>query len=359
MSNESKWYEKSGPESDVVICTCIRLVRNLSGVPFPARMGKADRVATEQKVRETVETENMVIPATFCFIDMEKVTKAEAVSLVERHLASPEFISESEGRGILITEDESLSIALNAENHLHIQAAMEGLNLERVYQAADQLETILDKTLHFAYDDSLGYLTQSPVDLGTGMKASLLLHLPALKEGGGISRISASLSKLGLALRGIYGTGTEPKGAIYQLSNQVTLGLSEKEAIANLNSIAMQILSQERSARQELAKSLDVQDTVCRSLGILQSARILTNDEFMRLISNVRFGVSVGLIPNITYDEVNKLMIDVQPATLMVFSGKKLNPNERHILRAQTVSGVLKNIADRADDDNGRNGKEK
>lgn len=353
-----KWYEKSGPESDVVISTRIRLVRNLSDLPFPAKMSIAARRSLEQKVLKAVTDESTKIPHRFQFVDLEEISRAEAVSLVERHLTSPEFISECDGRGMLITEDESISIMLNAENHLHIQATLEGLNLEQAYQTADQLDTLLDQSLHFAFDEGLGYLTQNPVNLGTGMRASLMLHLPALKEGGGVARISASLSKLGLALRGIYGTGTESKGAMYQLSNQVTLGLSEKEAIANLNSIAMQIISQERSARGELAQSLDVQDTVCRSLGILQSARILTNDEFMRLISNVRFGASVGLIPNISYDQLNKLIVEMQPATLMLFSERKLTSNERHLLRAQIVSGVLKNKADKADDNDGRIDKE-
>ncbi len=320
-------------------------------------MNHADRKVLKQKVIKAVTDENAAIPQNFEFIDLEDISKVEAVSLVERHLASPEFISESDGRGILITEDESVSIMLNAEDHLHIQSTMEGLNLDQAYQVADQMDTILDKSLHFAFNEALGYLTQSPVNLGTGMHASLMVHLPALKEGGGIARISASLSKLGLALRGIYGKGSELNGAIYQFSNQVTLGLSEKEAISNLSSIAMQIISQERSARQELAAKLDVQDTVFRSLGILQNARVLTNDEFMRLISNVRFGVSVGLIQNIGYNDISRLIIEVQPATLMLLSGKKLTPNDRHILRAQIVNGILKNKESKADLDDGRTGK--
>ena len=354
----SKWYEKSGPESDVVVSTRIRLVRNLPGIPFPVKMSRTDRRTVEQRVVEAVTDVSAAIPYHFQLINLESVSKAEAVSLVERHLASPEFISECDGRGMLITEDESVSIMMNAENHLHIQSIIEGYNLDTAYQKADQLDTMLDRVLHFAFDESLGYLTQSPINLGTGMRASLMLHLPALKEGGGIARISSNLSKLGLALRGIYGTGTESKGAMYQLSNQVTLGLSENEAITNLDSIAAQVITQERSARQELAQSLDVQDTVCRSLGILQSARIMTNDEFMRLISNVRFGVSVGLIQGISYDKINKLMIDVQPATLMLLSEKKLTLNERHVLRAQIVSDVLKTKTDKADDHDGRTGKE-
>ncbi len=348
-----KWYEKSGPESDVVISTRIRFVRNLREFSFPVKMSRTDRKALEQKVVDAVMDENTVTSHRFQFFDMEKISKPEAVSLVERHIASPEFISERDGRSMLVTEDESVGILLNSENHLHIQAIMEGLNLERAYQTVDQLDTILDKSLHFAFDENLGYLTQNPADLGTGMRASLMLHLPALKDGGGIARTSANLSKLGLALRGIYGTGTEPKGAIYQLSNQVTLGLSEPEAISNLGSISMQIISQERAARQELAANVDVQDTVSRSLGILQSAKIMTNDEFMHLISNVRFGISVGLISNIGYDEIDKLIIEMQPATLMLLSGKQITVNERHVLRAQIINGILKNQTDGAEDDYG------
>ncbi len=338
----SKWYEESGCESDVVISTRIRLARNLRGVPFPVKMSQPDRQKLLQKVVTVVTDENTVIPH-INFINMEDLSKTEAVSLVERHLVSPEFISECAGRGLLATEDESLSIMMNEEDHLHLQSIVGGLNLQAAYKAVDQIDTTLDKTLHFAFDESLGYLTQSPVNLGTGMRASLMLHLPALKDGGGMARIGSNLSRLGLVLRGIYGSGTQPKGAIYQLSNQVTLGLSEQEAIANLESIAMQLITQERAARQELAQSLDIEDTVSRSLGILQSARIMTNDEFMHLISNVRFGVSVGLVKDIGYDKINRLIIEVQPATLMLSSGKKLTVSERHSLRAQRVSNVFKN----------------
>jgi len=349
----NKWYEKSGPESDVVFSTRIRLARNLREFPFPVKMSKSDRQKLVQRVVELAKDNNLAADSHFEFIDMGTATKIYAVSLVERHLASPEFISECDGKAMLMTEDETVSVMLNAENHLSLQTIMEGLNLQEAYQAADQLDTKFDQSLHFAFDETLGYLTQNPVDLGTGMHASLMLHLPALKDGGGITRISTSLSKLGLALRGIYGTGTEPRGAIYQLSNQVTLGLSEQEAIANLKSIAMQIISQERTARQELARSLDVQDIISRSLGILQNARIMTNDEFMRLISNVRFGVAMGLIENISYDEINKLIIEAQPATLMLKSGKKFTPNERHIMRAQIVNDIFKNKKNKADDHNG------
>ena len=339
----SKWYQESGSESDVVISTRIRLARNLSEFPFSVRMSQPDRLKLEQKVVAAAMNENTAIPDIH-FIDMESLSKTEAVSLVERHLVSPDFISDCAGRGLLINEDESISVMINEEDHLHLQSILGGLNLQTAYQAVDQLDTVLNKSLHFAFDENLGYLTQNPVNLGTGMRASLMLHLPALKDEGGMLRISNSLSKLGLVLRGIYGSGTEPKGAMYQLSNQVSLGLSEQEAITNLESIAMQLITQERAARKELAQSLNIQDTVSRSLGILQSARMMTNDEFMRLISNVRFGVSVGLVNHIDYSDINRLIVEMQPATLMLFSGKKLTASERHSLRAQRVSDLFSPI---------------
>jgi protein arginine kinase len=310
-------------------------------------MSRSERKQLMQKVIEAIDKIGLT---GFQSINMEEISKAEAVSLVERHLASPEFISDCEGGGMLVTEDETESIMLNSENHLSLQALKEGLNLGDAYQSVDHLDTVLDKMLHFAFHESLGYLTPNPVDLGTGMRASLMLHLPALKEGGGIARISTSLSKLGLALRGIYGSGMESIGALYQLSNQVTLGLSEQEAITNLQSIARQIINQERSARTELAEGLDVQDTVSRSMGILQSAKIMPIDEFMKLISNVRFGVSTGLIENTNYDLINRAIIEGQPATLMLNSGKKLTQNESQVLRAQMIRDLFKNSNDKADD---------
>lgn len=336
-----KWYEKSGPESDVVISTSIRLIRNLCEYPFPARMNRTSRASLIDKVRKAASELDGEIPYEFAYTDMESISRTEAVSLVERRLSTPDFVADSKGRGILISRNESVSIMLNEENHLQMQIQTSGLNLEGAYRTIDALDTLLDKRLHFAFDKNLGYLTQNPVNLGTGMCASLVLHLPALKEGGAVSRISASLSKLGLVLCGLNSMGSEPTGAVYQLSNRVTLGLSEQEAIFNLRNIAMQIISQERSARADLAGNIEVQDIVCRSLGILENARIINFNEFMNLISNIRFGISIELIKNIEYDKIDKLMIEVQPATLLLFSGKQLTTDERHLLRAQIIKDLL------------------
>lgn len=337
-----KWYEQNGPESDVVVSTCIRLNRNLRELPFPIKMSRSDRALLMEKVLDAAKDSNIGDRYKMQFIEIGSLSKTETVSLVERQLASPDFISDTDGRGILLSADESVSILLNAENHLQLQVMSSGLNLTEAYAIADELDTILDKTLHFAFDENLGYLAQNPVNLGTGLSSSLSLHLPALKENGGAARLTSNLSKLGLSMHGAHGAGSEPKGAIYRLTNQVSLGLSEQEAITNLKSIAMQIVEQERSARQELAENMEVRDTVCRSLGILQSACMMSNDEFMNLISNVRFGVSVGLVTDISYEKIDKLAVEVQPATLLVVSGKKLTVDERHILRAKKIKETLK-----------------
>lgn len=339
MLETKKWYEKSGAEGDVIISTRIRLARNLRTCPFPSRMNAEDRERVISAVQKAIETSP--IANEFVLYRLKDLSQITRVSLVERHLVSPEFISHPEGRAVLLMKDESVSIMVNEEDHLRIQVMCEGFNFEGALQMADRLDTLLGESLNFAFDDKLGYLTQCPTNLGTGMRASLMLHLPALQETGTINRISANLSKLGLTIRGTYGEASQPVGALYQLSNQVTLGLSEQEAIDNLKSIALQLMKQERSARAELEKDLEVQDSICRSVGLLRNARLLSNDEFMKLISNVRLGINTGLIDHISLETVNALTVRVQPATIQLPEGKALSSTQRDALRAKLVREAL------------------
>lgn len=339
MLETKKWYEKSGAEGDVIISTRIRLARNLRTCPFPSRMNAEDRERVISAVQKAIETSP--IANEFVLYRLKDLSQITRVSLVERHLVSPEFISHPEGRAVLLMKDESVSIMVNEEDHLRIQVMCEGFNFEGALQMADRLDTLLGESLNFAFDDKLGYLTQCPTNLGTGMRASLMLHLPALQETGTINRISANLSKLGLTIRGTYGEASQPVGALYQLSNQVTLGLSEQEAIDNLKSIALQLMKQERSARAELEKDLEVQDSICRSVGLLRNARLLSNDEFMKLISNVRLGINTGLIDHISLETVNALTVRVQPATIQLPEGKALSSAQRDALRAKLVREAL------------------
>lgn len=327
--------------SDVVISTRIRFARNIKDYPFPCRMNREQKCRVAAIVKEAALGGHSAISGRFRYIQMSELTQEEAVSLVERHLVSPEFISDREGRGLLLLDDESVSIMINEEDHIRIQVIKPNMDLEGAYDLADKIDTLFDEQLNFAFNDKLGYLTQCPTNIGTGMRASLMLHLPALKESRAMGKISASLAKLGLVIRGMYGEGSEPKGSVYQLSNQVTLGISEKEAISNLHDIAMQLINQERSAREAMSENITVLDNICRAFGILQYAKLLSNDECMKLLSDLRFGVEIGVFDHIDYDTINHLMIEVQPATLMKNIGKKLTAQERDQIRAEVVRTAL------------------
>ena len=327
--------------SNEVISTRVRLARNLKDYPFPCRLSEQGRKKVIEKVTSAIRDSNSSIASDFNLIKLDDLTEAQGVSLVERHLVSPEFISETEGRALLLSKDESMSIMINEEDHIRLQVITDGLSLEQAYDTADKLDTLLDENLEFAFDDKLGYLTQCPTNLGTGMRASVMLHLPALEMSRTIGRIAGNLSKLGLTIRGAYGEGSEPSGSLYQLSNQVTLGISEKAAIENLENITKQLVSQEQQARERLAKSIDIQDSVSRSLGLLKSAMIMTHDEALKLLSNVRFGILSGQIKDVTADVVDSLMEKIEPATLMVNAGKNLSAQERDIERAKILREAL------------------
>ena len=271
--------------SNVVITTRVRLARNLKNYPFPCKLSAQGREEVIEKVRDAVKNSNSVLADDFSFIKMSEVDPRRSVSLVEKRLVSPEFISDNTGRALLLSSDESLSIMINEEDHIRLQVITKGLSLEQAYDTADKLDTLLDENLDFAFDEKLGYLTQCPTNLGTGMRASVMLHLPALEKSRAISRIAGNLSKLGLTIRGAHGEGTEPKGALYQLSNQVTLGISEQAAIENLKNITLQLVAQEEQARERLCQSVDVQDTIARSMGILKYAKLISHDEALKLLS--------------------------------------------------------------------------
>ena len=344
MIETGKWYEKSGNCGDVVCSTRVRLARNLKQFPFPAKATDPQRDAVEQKVRDALLSGNSILSKEFRFVPLENASEEEAVSLVERHIVSPEFISDRRGKAVLISDDESISIMVNEEDHLRIQVLREGFSLKEAAETADRIDTLLSETLDFAYDPEFGYLTQCPTNLGTGMRASVMLHLPALTENGAMPRIASNLSKLGLTLRGTYGEGSKSVGGLYQLSNQITLGLSENEAIENLRSITVQLMEEERKARSQMAQDVAWQDKIDRAAGILKTARVLSCSECMELLSYVRFGISVGILQGVTTEELNGLMVNVQPGTLMAKAGKPLDQNQRDVLRATKVREVCAKI---------------
>ena len=331
----AKWYLGEGEQSDVVISTRIRLARNLKQYPFPARLDTTSRLAVNEVIRKAVPA-----AAGLRYIEMKTLTQAQIVAFAEKHVISPEFASSADGRALLLSADEELSVMLNEEDHIRLQVMLPGLALEQAYDTADKLDTAINEQVEYAFDERLGYLTQCPTNLGTGMRASVMLHLPALAATNRIGALGSTVSKLGLTIRGAYGEGTAPMGDLYQVSNQVTLGISEKAAMENLKTIVLQIAAQERAARTEMLKTTETQDLVYRAYGVLKSARLLDTREFMELISRVRFGAVGGLLP-LDAEVPNALMIAMQPANLNARAGKNLSARERDELRAKLVREAL------------------
>ena len=333
----NKWYQSCGPQGDVVISTRVRLARNLSDLPFPAAMNASHRTALIERMRGALKDTAW----DFQYLDMSTMPETAALSLAERHLISPEFARREQGSGLFLSQDESISIMVCEEDHIRLQVMRAGMQPDEAFETAQQIDRLLDQTLHFAYDERLGYLTQCPSNLGTGMRASLLLHLPTLQQRGSLANLAGTVSKLGMTVRGLYGEGSRPSGAFYQLSNQITLGISEQAALANLRGVAEQIIAQERSARQAVKGDAAFEDAVWRACGVLRTARLLSSAECLDLLSTLRVGVSVGLLEDITLDTLCRLQNQVGAATLMLQAGTALSAAERDAARAACVRQAL------------------
>lgn len=336
MSN--KWYIEKGEQGDIVMSTRVRLARNIDEFPFPGHLDVQGRNKVNQLVTDALIDDGN--PFDLMSVNISDLSRAQAISLAEKHLISPEFISPSEGRRLLISKDEGISIMLCEEDHIRLQVIKPGLAPEAAYETADKIDSILDSKLHYAFDERLGYLTQCPTNLGTAMRASVMLHLPALTKTGRLSQLAATVSKLGLTIRGAYGEGSVPKGDIYQLSNQITLGITEQAAIDNLKAITLQIVTQERQLATELIKNPEFEDKIFRAYGVLSSARLLSSDEFIDLISMIRMGAAHGLL-NIETEKLNELIVNMQPATMNALHGETLDAKQRDVLRAEQVRQVI------------------
>ncbi len=334
----SSWYTTHAPEDDIAVSTRIRLARNLSGLPFPARMTPEQRKELNLKVKNAVLQSNTPFAKSLKYIDMADVPQTEIAAMVERHIISPEFAEENADRAIIISADESISIMIGEEDHMRIQVILGGLQLEKAYDTAEQLDSLLYNELHFAFDRSLGFLTECPTNLGTGLRASVMLHLPVTESNGEISSIAETVGKIGFTVRGMYGEGTKASASMYQVSNQITLGISEKNAIDNLKIITAQLIDKERKARTGLNK-IKLEDMCFRALGTLQNSRILSSKEMMDLLSRIKLGISMGIIKTDVLPI--KLFIEGQPNMLMKKYGQ-LEPEERDIYRAAFMRDALK-----------------
>lgn len=333
-----KWYLETGPEGDAVVSTRVRLARNIEDMPFPCKMNLAQAHQITEEARDALFAGGEAVQDDFDYIDMERLSPRHAVSLSEKHLISPEFAKEREGRAVLLKKDESVSIMLNEEDHIRIQALYAGFRLHEAMETANRIDDLLDERLRYAFDEEFGYLTECPTNLGTGMRASVMVHLPGLTLSRSLQSLSQAVGKLGFTIRGLYGEGSKGTGAFYQISNQVTLGISEAEVLRSLTGVVTQIIAQERSIRAEFQKlGPAFEDRIFRSYGVLQNARILGSDEFMKRISDVRFGITMGIIQTVPLEAVNALLERVQPATLQTDAGRDMDQRERDVLRASIV----------------------
>lgn len=341
MNKIEKWYQKSGSNPDVVISSRIRLARNLSNYPFCNRFTREQTENLLREVKGSLANINLG-ENKLTYLSGNELTGYRGMALAENHMISPDFLEGKGERMLVLSEDQSISIMVNEEDHIRIQVMASGLALSSALEIANQLDDVMDERLSYAFDEQLGYLTACPSNLGTGLRASVMLHLPALEKAGALNRLSGTLSKLGLTLRGTYGEGTKAIGGIYQISNQITLGLSEEQAVQNLQQIVTQIIEKEREARKALTTSEQFEDRFYRCYGTLKYARLLSSEEAYELISHLKIGVSQdgfgeAELNKLTPQQLNSLLFRIGGATLCEKAGKELTPTERDRFRAKLI----------------------
>jgi|UniRef100_A0A7V3UZU6 protein arginine kinase len=335
------WLSQSGPENDVVISTRVRLARNIEDVPFPGRMKPGDAELVLETIRWAFGEIGYLNKGQFFEDGM--LTEPDGQYFVERHLASPDFIASKNRKGLFVSSDERVSVMVNEEDHLRVQALAAGLDFTTAFGLASELDEQLEKQLTYAYSEEFGFLTACPTNLGTGMRISVFLHLPALVLTREIDKVLRGAYAVGLVVRGIYGEGSETKGNLFQISNQRTLGQSEAEIIEVLMNVSRQIIDYERKAREYLMHNLrvEIEDKVFRSLGILRGARIISSEEATNLLATVRLGVVLGIINELNVSEVSQLLVLIRPANLQVLLGEKLSAVERDERRATFIRQKL------------------
>jgi len=345
LSSPAESARREGPHNKIVLSSRVRLARNLRGTAFPGWAKKAERVKALDQIRPAVESLSQMSDA---FSEsMDNLTVLDKNILVERHLISREHAAKNAGSGLVLNREESLCVMINEEDHLRIQALRPGLQLKQAWHAIDQIDSKLEKKLTYAFAGDLGYLTACPTNLGTGIRVSAMLHLPGLVLAEQINQIIQAVNKLGLAVRGLYGEGTEALGNVFQVSNQMTLGESESDIVDRLNKVLAQIIEHEENARAMLLekKPKSVYNHIGRAYGILANAHSISSKETMNLLSLMRLGVDLSLFPDVERWLVDELFIVTQPAHLQRRFSEKLTAEERDLLRADMMRERLRNVS--------------
>jgi len=342
IQSTGEWLRGNGPESDVVVSTRIRLARNHAAFPFTSRASPHQKAEIEQLIREKVAKLDLAPPLEY--LNVSKLNQLDRQFLVERQLISRELANADGPRAVAFDNRESVSLMINEEDHLRLQVMRSGLALDEAWQDIDRVDDLLEQKIDYAFGDEFGYLTACPTNVGTGMRASVMLHLPALGLTKQIEKVFRALQKINLVVRGLYGEGSRASGDFYQISNQVTLGKSETAALSEIREVNRQILDYERQARALILRETRqaIQDRVARAVGTLQSATMMTSEETMELLSSVRLGVNIGLVGELPIGVVNELFLHTQPAHLQKLMGTQLDGEERNAARARYLRTRLR-----------------
>lgn len=342
IKQDTEWLKGTGPSANIVMSSRVRLARNLDKIPFSnwADKGRLEDVLVA--VKDAAFSTGLLKDAIF--VRLKDLSEVDRLFLVERHLMSPEHAENADYKAVIVDYKEMISVMINEEDHLRIQVLLSGSSLRECWKIADSLDTELSKKLAFAYSAKWGYLTACPTNTGTGLRGSVMLHLPALVFTGQIGKILQAIAKLGLNIRGLYGEGTDATGNIFQISNQVAMGITEEEIIDNIERISNQVVSREDATRKTimLKNKAALVDRISRAMGTLKSAHIITSNETITLLSAIRLGVDLGIVKTMDRRTVNELFLLTQPAHLQELDGHPLNANDRDIKRADLIRSKLK-----------------
>lgn len=340
-----KWFQARGQQSDVAVSTRIRLARNVKGLSFGSRLQSAQAEKLIEEVKEAAAKG----ATAFSLIRVDEITPEERMALYEKHLISREMMDKKPA-ALLLSEDESISVMINEEDHLRIQVMSAGIALKECLEEAMKLDALLQQSLYFAYDQELGFLTQCPTNLGTGLRASVMLHLPMLTRTGQINAVISAANKIGLEIRGLYGEGSKAEGEFYQVSNSITLGLYEEEICEKLKDAVERIIQQEQNLRQAYRQQYPgaLEDRVWRVAGLLRYARKVTSAEAEALLSDVRLGQACGILAGITAQQLNQLIYEIAPACIELTRDRSLTADERDMARADLLREALQNLKEPA-----------
>jgi protein arginine kinase len=337
------WIKADTSYDDIVLSSRVRLARNLKDFSFPNKLD-VDKGREVVKNIEEALNKSAYMQSNFESVYMWDTDEITGTSLLEKHLISDKLFSNRDKSALIKDKNEIISIMINEEDHLRLQCIVGGLNLQEAYKEINKIDNFLEESLNFAYNEDLGYLTTCPTNVGTGLRASVMIHLPALTKSGAIDRLINMLGKMGMTIRGLFGEGSKGYGNIYQVSNQVTLGPTEEEIIENLLAVVDNIISEEKSARDRYFKAYEYEtrDNIMRALGILRYATIITSKEALNLFSYVRLGIEMAIIKDIDKTLLNSLMVEILSSTMQLNAGTVMNEKERDIKRAEIIRSNLK-----------------